>query len=63
MVRDTMRIYDPAGGFVRITIPRCRRHILLTDLPMGQIVGESDIGREDPLADRYGVYAGDRLVW
>jgi len=47
MVRDTMRIYGLAKGFVRITIPSCRRHIFHTDLPMGQIVGESDIGREN----------------
>jgi hypothetical protein len=47
MVRDTMRIDGLAKGFVRITIPSCRRHIFHTDLPMGQIVGESDIGREN----------------
>ena len=47
MVRDTMRIDGLAKGFVRITILSCRRHIFHTDLPMGQIVGESDIGREN----------------
>ena len=47
MVRDAVRVHDFAGCAVRIAIPSRRRHIFQADLPMRQIVGESDIGREN----------------
>ena len=47
MVRDAMRIHNLAGSPVGIAVPGRRRHIFHTYLPMGQVVGESDVGGED----------------
>ena len=47
MIRNAMRVHDLAGSHLRIAVPGCRRHIFQADLPMRQVVGEGDIGRED----------------